>query len=60
VWIVQNPLPCLPCEKLGCEGHYLSHSRCLDELSVAQVMSAVDQALRSSDAPALRQAETTR
>jgi heptosyltransferase III len=45
VWVVQNPLPCLPCEKLGCEGHYQSHSRCLDELSVHQVLSAVDQAL---------------
>ena len=21
VWVVQNPLPCLPCEKLGCVGH---------------------------------------
>jgi heptosyltransferase-3 len=48
VWIVQNPLPCLPCEKLGCEGHYESHSRCLDELSMLQVLVAVDQALASS------------
>ncbi len=45
VWVVQNSLPCLPCEQLGCEGHYESHSRCLDELSVNQVMGAVDQAL---------------
>ena len=27
VWVVQNPLPCLPCEKLGCVGHLDSHSR---------------------------------
>jgi heptosyltransferase-3 len=45
VWIVQNPLPCLPCDKLGCEGHLESYSRCLDELSVQSVLRAVDQAL---------------
>ncbi len=45
VWVVQNPLPCLPCEKLGCAGHLDSHSQCLDELSVRQVLAAVDQAL---------------
>jgi heptosyltransferase-3 len=50
VWLVQNPLPCLPCQLEGCERRIDSHSRCLDELGVAQVMSAVDQAL------ALRQA----
>ena len=32
VWVVQNPLPCLPCEKLGCDGHLDSRSQCLDEL----------------------------
>jgi heptosyltransferase-3 len=46
VWLVQNPLPCLPCEKLGCEGHLDSYSRCLDELSVGTVLSVVDQARR--------------
>jgi heptosyltransferase III len=45
VWVVQNPLPCLPCERLGCNNHYESHSQCLDELSVRQVLTAVDQAL---------------
>jgi heptosyltransferase-3 len=44
--VVQNPLPCLPCEKLGCEGHLDSYSRCLDELPARSVLSAVDQALR--------------
>lgn len=44
-WVVQNPLHCLPCGKLGCEGHLESYSRCLDELSAAQVLTAVDQAL---------------
>jgi len=46
VWVVQNPLPCLPCEKLGCEGHLDSYSRCLDELAARSVLRAVDQALR--------------
>jgi heptosyltransferase-3 len=45
VWVVQNPLPCLPCEKLGCESRLDSHSQCLDELSAQQVLAAVDQAL---------------
>ena len=45
VWVVQNPLPCLPCEKLGCAGHLDSYARCLDELAVRQVLTAVDQAL---------------
>jgi heptosyltransferase-3 len=48
VWVVQNPLPCLPCEKLGCEGHLDSRSQCLDELSVEQVLIAVDQALKQA------------
>jgi heptosyltransferase-3 len=46
VWVVQNPLPCMPCDKLGCEGHLESRSQCLDELSVRQVLIAVDDALR--------------
>jgi heptosyltransferase-3 len=45
VWLVQNPLPCMPCDKLGCARHLESHSQCLDELSPRQVLAAVDQAL---------------
>ena len=45
VWLVQNPLPCLPCQLEGCERRLDSHSQCLDELSAAQVIAAVDQAL---------------
>jgi heptosyltransferase III len=45
VWLVQNPLPCLPCQKEGCERHIDSHSQCLDELSAVQVVAAVDRAL---------------
>lgn len=52
VWVVQNPQPCLPCEKLGCEGHLLSFSLCLDELTSRQVLMAVDQALTARITPA--------
>jgi heptosyltransferase-3 len=45
VWLVQNPLPCLPCDLLGCERHLDSYSTCLDELPVRQVVQAVDLAL---------------
>ncbi len=45
VWLVQNPLPCLPCQLEGCERRLDSHSRCLDELTGAQVVAAVDRAL---------------
>jgi heptosyltransferase-3 len=47
VWLVQNPLPCLPCQQEGCERRLDSHSRCLDELTSAQVMAAVEEALES-------------
>jgi heptosyltransferase-3 len=45
VWIVQNPLPCLPCTFEGCERHTGSRSVCLDELKPEQVLAAVDQAI---------------
>jgi heptosyltransferase-3 len=48
VWIVQNPLPCLPCTFEGCERHIGSASICLEELSADQVLQAVDQALAST------------
>jgi heptosyltransferase-3 len=50
VWVIQNPLPCLPCERLGCERRLDSYSCCLDELSVRQVLIAVDQALAPAPA----------
>jgi heptosyltransferase-3 len=56
VWLVQNPLPCLPCQQEGCDRHLMSRSQCLDELSVFQVLTAVDQVLAArrveSGAPA--------
>jgi heptosyltransferase III len=45
VWLVQNPLPCMPCQLEGCERRLDSYSRCLDELPVERVLSAVDAAL---------------
>jgi heptosyltransferase-3 len=45
VWLVQNPLPCLPCQQEGCLRRIDSYSQCLDELKVAQVLEAVDAAL---------------
>jgi len=45
VWLVQNPLPCLPCTFEGCERHVESRSVCLDELAPQQVLTAVDEAL---------------
>jgi lipopolysaccharide heptosyltransferase III len=51
VWLVQNPLPCLPCTFEGCERHIESHSRCLDELRPQQVLTAVDQALATTTCP---------
>ncbi len=50
VWLVQNPLPCLPCQLEGCERRLDSHSQCLDELSAGQVVSAVDEALTKRQA----------
>jgi heptosyltransferase-3 len=46
VWLVQNALPCTPCQLEGCERRLGSYSQCLDELSSEQVIAAVDQALR--------------
>jgi heptosyltransferase-3 len=51
VWLVQNPLPCLPCQNEGCDRHVLSFSKCLDELAPAQVLRAVDAALAAAWTP---------
>lgn len=45
IWLVQNPLPCMPCQQEGCGRHRESHSQCLDELPVAAVMQAIDVAI---------------
>lgn len=51
VWVVQNPLPCLPCTLEGCERHIGSHSCCLDELTPREVLTAVDKALSTGPLP---------
>ena len=45
VWLVQNPLACLPCQQEGCDRHLASRAQCLDELTPTQVLAAVDRAL---------------
>jgi heptosyltransferase III len=45
VWLVQNPLPCLPCQQEGCDRHLNSRSQCLDELSATAVFHVVDEAI---------------
>jgi heptosyltransferase III len=45
VWLVQNPLPCMPCQLEGCERRLDSYSACLDELSAECVIAAIEQAL---------------
>jgi heptosyltransferase-3 len=47
VWLVQNPLPCLPCQLEGCERRLESYSACLNELLADRVINAVDEALAS-------------
>ena len=51
VWVVQNPLPCLPCTFEGCERHIDSDSACLVELRAEQVLAAVDRALAATPLP---------
>ncbi len=51
VWLVQNVLPCTPCQREGCERHTGSYSACLDDLDVRAVLAAADQALASRAAP---------
>lgn len=45
VFLVQHAFPCTPCQLEGCERRLESTSACLDELSAAPVIEAVDQAL---------------
>ncbi len=47
VWLMQNPLPCMPCQREGCLGKLDSHSQCLDELPAEQVIRVLDQILAS-------------
>ena len=51
VWLVQNPLPCMPCQLEGCERRLDSYSICLDELAPQQIIAVVDQALSAVASP---------
>ena len=48
VVLVQNPLPCLPCQLEGCERHVGSASVCLQELAPEQVLAGIDLALNGA------------
>src|SRR6185437_4819330 len=48
VWLVQNPLPCMPCQLEGCERRLDSYSACLDEMPPAHAIAAIDQALAAA------------
>lgn len=44
VAVLQNAtLDCVPCQLEGCERHRESYSRCLDEMSVGEVLVALDR-----------------
>jgi len=45
VWLVQNPLPCVPCQLEGCERRRESYSVCLEKMSANLVIDAVSRAL---------------
>lgn len=45
VWVVQNPLPGMPCGLEGCLRNTGSHSLCLDQMPVSSVLGAVQEAL---------------
>lgn len=51
VWLVQSPLPCVPCQQEGCERRLGSYSRCLDEMPLCRVLAAVAEALADPAAP---------
>lgn len=40
VWLIQGPGNCVPCLLEGCDRHLNSSSRCLQEISVSQVICA--------------------
>jgi heptosyltransferase-3 len=51
VFLVQNPLPCQPCQHEGCLRNLKSFSRCLDELSPDPVLAALNMALAHGQRP---------
>jgi len=47
--VVVSPLPCVPCFRKGCDGQ--GKSRCLDDLTVGEVMETIRAALREAVLP---------
>jgi heptosyltransferase-3 len=45
VFVVQNPVPGLPCGLEGCLRNVRSHSLCLDQMPIESVIRALDEAL---------------
>ena len=45
VFVVQNPLPGMPCGLEGCLRHVRSHSLCLDQMPTDSVIRALEEAL---------------
>ncbi len=45
VFVVQNPLPGMPCGLEGCLRNVRSHSLCLDQMSAEAVIRTLDEAL---------------
>ncbi|MGV3632976.1 MAG: glycosyltransferase family 9 protein [Pseudorhodoplanes sp.] len=45
VWLVQDPLPCMPCRLEGCLRKVSSHSLCLDDMPLEPVLAAAEEAL---------------
>lgn len=58
VWLVQNPLPCMPCQLEGCERRLDSYSQCLEELPLQRVITAVEEAL-SAPTPVVTRSTAT-
>jgi heptosyltransferase-3 len=48
VRLVQHAFPCTPCQLEGCERTLKSYSACLDSLTLAQVLAAVEEACGAS------------
>lgn len=52
VWLLQNSLPCMPCQQEGCLRRLDSYSQCLDELPASQAIRVLDQILAERHAAA--------
>jgi heptosyltransferase-3 len=48
VYLIQNPMPCVPCQHEGCLRRLGSYSRCLDELAPDVVISTINEALTAA------------